>query len=83
MQALQNLFDKLSGIIWGGYVLIPLLALVGIYLTLGLKAMPWRLIPRAFSMLWQGRTPDEASKGAVSCRPLLAAAVWKWKISAT
>lgn len=66
MQALQDLLDKLSGIIWGEYVLIPLLTLVGIYLTLGLKAMPWRSIPKAFSMLWQSRTPDEASKGDIS-----------------
>ena len=66
MQALQNLLDKLGGIIWGEYVLIPLLTLVGIYLTLGLKAMPWRLIPRAFSMLWQGRTPDKENKGDIS-----------------
>ena len=66
MQALQNLLNKLIGIIWGEYVLIPLLALVGIYLTLGLKAMPWRFIPRAFSMLWQGRTPDAEKKGDIS-----------------
>ena len=66
MQALQDLLDKLSGIIWGEYVLIPLLTLVGIYLTLGLKAMPWRYIPRAFSMLWQSRTPDDTNKGDIS-----------------
>jgi AGCS family alanine or glycine:cation symporter len=66
MQATQDLLDKLSGIIWGEYVLIPLLALVGLYLTLGLKAMPWRLVPRAFSMLWQGRKPDAANKGDIS-----------------
>ena len=66
MQALQDLLDKLSGIIWGEYVLIPLLTLVGIYLTLGLKAMPWRSIPKAFSMLWQSRTPDDTNKGDIS-----------------
>jgi len=66
MQALQDLLDKLSGIIWGEYVLIPLLTLVGVYLTLGLKAMPWRYIPRAFSMLWQSRTPDDTNKGDIS-----------------
>ncbi len=66
MQATQDLLDKLSGIIWGEYVLIPLLTLVGIYLTFGLKAMPWRLIPKAFSMLWQGRKPDAANKGDIS-----------------
>jgi AGCS family alanine or glycine:cation symporter len=66
MQALQDLLDKLSGIIWGEYVLIPLLALVGLYLTFGLKAMPWRLTAKAFSMLWQGRKPDAANEGDIS-----------------
>ncbi len=66
MQTLQNLLGKLSDIIWGEYVLIPLLTLVGIYLTIGLKAMPWRSIPRAFSMLWQSRTPDDTNKGDIS-----------------
>ena len=66
MQALQDLLDELSGIIWGEYVLIPLLALVGLYLTFGLKAMPWRLTAKAFSMLWQGRKPDAASEGEIS-----------------
>jgi AGCS family alanine or glycine:cation symporter len=66
MQALQDLLDKLSGIIWGEYVLIPLLALVGLYLTFGLKAMPWRLTVKAFSMLWQGRKPDAANEGDIS-----------------
>jgi AGCS family alanine or glycine:cation symporter len=66
MQALQDLLDKLSGIIWGEYVLIPLLALVGLYLTFGLKAMPWRQTAKAFSMLWQGRKPDAACEGEIS-----------------
>ena len=66
MQALQDLLDKLSGIIWGEYVLIPLLALVGLYLTFGLKAMPWRLTVKAFSMLWQDRKPDAANEGDIS-----------------
>ncbi|MCK5498938.1 MAG: sodium:alanine symporter family protein, partial [Gammaproteobacteria bacterium] len=66
MQALQDLLEKLSGIIWGEYVLIPLLALVGLYLTFGLKAMPWRLTAKAFSMLWQGRKPDAANEGDIS-----------------
>ena len=55
MQVLQNILDRLAGIIWGEYVLIPFLALVGIYLTIGLRAMPWLHFPRACKRLWQGR----------------------------
>ena len=59
MQALQNILDRLAGIIWGEYVLIPLLALVGIYLTIGLRAMPWLHIPYAIKHLWQGRVSGD------------------------
>ncbi len=55
MEWLQDKINTLSGIIWGEYLLIPLLAIVGIYLTTGLYAMPWRKIPLAFQTLWQGR----------------------------
>lgn len=66
MQELQALLNKLSSIIWGEYVLVPLLAIVGIYLTLGLRAMPWAHIPHAFRLLWQGRTPEAGDKGDIS-----------------
>lgn len=59
MQAVQEILDKLGGIIWGEYVLIPLLALVGIYLTIGLKAMPLWHFPQAFKRLWQGRVAED------------------------
>jgi|GEM_PF-5702439 len=35
---------------------------VGIYLTVGLKAMTWRKIPRAFRGLWIGKRPEDESK---------------------
>ncbi|NNM01534.1 MAG: sodium:alanine symporter family protein [Gammaproteobacteria bacterium] len=56
----QEILDELSSLVWGEFVLIPLLALVGIYLTLGLKAYPWRRLPRAFKLLWAGRSADNA-----------------------
>ncbi len=65
MQALQTILDKLAGIIWGEYVLIPLLAFVGIYMTIGLRAMPWLRIPYAINRLWQGRIA-EGKEGDIS-----------------
>ena len=59
MQVLHDILDKAGGIIWGEYLLIPLLALVGIYLTIGLKAMPWLYIPLALKRLWQGRIAED------------------------
>ena len=54
MIELNELISKLSGYIWGEFVLIPLLALTGIYLSFGLRLMPWRNLPMAFCLLWQG-----------------------------
>jgi AGCS family alanine or glycine:cation symporter len=59
MHLLQSLIHWINSVLWGERLgiplLIPLLAFVGIYLTLGLRAMPWRYLPRAFGLLWRGR----------------------------
>ncbi|MEO1926847.1 MAG: alanine:cation symporter family protein, partial [Gammaproteobacteria bacterium] len=66
MQWLQDKLNILSGIIWGEYLLIPLLAIVGIYLTIGLHAMPWRKLPLAFQTLWQGRKTTSQLEGDIT-----------------
>lgn len=66
MHALHDLLNKLSGIIWGEYVLLPLLAIVGVYLTFGLRFMPWRYIAYAFKLLIAGRRGDAGSKGDIT-----------------
>jgi alanine or glycine:cation symporter, AGCS family len=66
MQWLQDKLNIVSGIIWGEYLLIPLLAIVGIYLTIGLYAMPWRKIPLAFQTLWQGRQKTPHVEGDIT-----------------
>ncbi|MBL1143132.1 MAG: sodium:alanine symporter family protein [Proteobacteria bacterium] len=66
MQWLQDKLNTLSSIIWGEFLLIPLLAIVGIYLTIGLYAMPWRKIPLAFKTLWQGRKESSHIEGDIT-----------------
>ena len=66
MQWLHDTLSLLSGIIWGEYLLIPLLAVVGIYLTFGLRAIPWRKTGTAFQLLWQGRKEVDYIKGDIS-----------------
>ena len=66
MPWLQDKLNTLSGIIWGEYLLIPLLTIVGIYLTIGLHAMPWRKLTLAFHLLWQGRKETTHIKGDIS-----------------
>lgn len=59
MERFQELVHTLDNYIWGEYLLIPLLSLVGVYLTIGLRAMPWRRFPQALKQLWQGRLKDD------------------------
>lgn len=55
MQSLTPLLNSLSAFIWGPFTLTLLLG-VGVYLTVGLKFIPWRkTIPYAFGLLVKGR----------------------------
>lgn len=58
MAFISDLLNTLSGIIWGPVTLVLLLG-VGVYLTIGLKAMPWRHVGSAFILLWKGRDSKE------------------------
>lgn len=73
MEKFQQLLNQISGFIWGEYLLIPLLALVGIYLTIGLRAMTWRSIPYAFKQLWRGRIPENQQGDISSFQALMTA----------
>ena len=66
MAKLQEQLEILRDFIWGEYLLIPVLAFVGIYLTIGLFAMPWRKIPLAIAVLWQGRDKTTRQKGDIT-----------------
>ena len=66
-QALTLTTDTLgaiNGVVWGAPMLI-LLALTGLFLTLGLKGRTLSHIPLAFKTLWSGRSGDK-SKGDIS-----------------
>ena len=51
MEAITSLLSSLSSFIWGPIMLALLLG-VGVYLTIGLKLMPWRKIGHAFKLLF-------------------------------
>lgn len=63
MEALTSLLNKLSSFIWGPIILALLLG-VGIYLTIGLKLMPWRKIGYGFKLLFSGQA--EKDQGDIS-----------------
>ena len=55
METLNAVLNSLSGFIWGPFTLVLLLG-VGIYLSLGLKLMPWRQLSNAIKHLITGRS---------------------------
>ncbi|MEX2353718.1 MAG: sodium:alanine symporter family protein [Gammaproteobacteria bacterium] len=67
---LQTLIDTINDILWGDLLgiplLIPLLAIVGIYLTIGLRFLPWRYLLDAASLLWKGRKPGADQAGDIT-----------------
>jgi AGCS family alanine or glycine:cation symporter len=74
---LQTLIDTINNILWGDQLgaplLIPLLAIVGIYLTIGLRCLPWRYLPVAFRLLWAGRKPGKEAGDISSFQALMTA----------
>ncbi|MDT8383843.1 MAG: sodium:alanine symporter family protein [Gammaproteobacteria bacterium] len=54
MQAITQFLNTISGLIWGPMMLVLLLG-TGIFLSVGLRAMPWRHLLAAFALLWRGR----------------------------
>ena len=65
MEALSDLLNLIDGFIWGPVTLVLLLG-VGIYLTIGLRFMPWRYIVPAFRLLFKSR---KASTGEGDITP--------------
>ncbi len=58
MPALTEILNAASGIIWGPIMLVLLLG-TGVFLTIGLKAMPWRQLIAGFKLLWSSRHSTE------------------------
>ena len=59
MQIIIDFLTTVSGIIWGPILLVLLFG-TGAFLTIGLKAMPWRRLIAGFRLLWRGRHATES-----------------------
>ena len=58
MEELTLGLNQLSSFIWGPFMLTLLLG-VGVYLSIGLKLMPWRKIGHGFKLLFSGRADKD------------------------
>lgn len=65
MEILEKLLGQFSNFIWGVPMLVMLFG-IGLYLTLGLRAMPWRKLIAACRYLWQGRESRAGDEGDIS-----------------
>lgn len=59
MKALEVFLNQLSNFVWGPAMLVLLLGM-GVFLTVGLKAFPWRQTPNALLTLWRSRQSKQA-----------------------
>lgn len=64
METITNLIETLNGLVWGKYMLVLILG-TGLYLMVGLRAMPLRQLKYGFQMLWKGRK-ESSDEGDVS-----------------
>ena len=69
LTAIQKLTDWLGavgGVVWGPYVLIPLLLGAGVIMMIGLRFIPWRKLFPAFAVMWAGRKAKESHEGELT-----------------
>ncbi len=56
MNRFAELINQASSVVWGPVMLVFLLG-VGIFLSIGLKGLPWRKTPASLLQLWHSRKP--------------------------
>lgn len=65
-ESIQAALDSMSGFIWGPFFLIPLLLLVGIYLTFRLRGLQFRVLGHALWLALVRRTEGSKVQGDIS-----------------
>lgn len=66
LDRLTNWLGDVGGVVWGPYVLIPLLVGSGIFLMIGLNFIPWRRMVPAFKVMWAGRKAKPGHEGELT-----------------
>ncbi|MDR3299749.1 MAG: sodium:alanine symporter family protein [Candidatus Accumulibacter sp.] len=64
--ALNSWLGDVGSVVWGPFVLIPLLLGVGVILMVGLRFMPLRRMGPAFAVMWRGRKHHPDHKGELT-----------------
>lgn len=61
----MNVMSKMLDVLWGPPMLVLLFG-TGVFLSLGLRFMPWRKLVYALGHIWRGRRPGTAEQGEIS-----------------
>jgi len=64
METIYGMIGAVNGFVWGPVMLFLILG-TGLYLSLGLRFLPVRLIPEGFRLIWKGRKEDK-EEGEIS-----------------
>ncbi|MDO6459307.1 sodium:alanine symporter family protein [Granulosicoccaceae sp. 1_MG-2023] len=65
MEAISAFISTINSLVWGPPMLVLILG-VGLFLSVGLKAMPIRKLGAGFRLMWKGRTASNAeSEGEI------------------
>jgi AGCS family alanine or glycine:cation symporter len=75
MQSVEVVLDRINSFVWGPFLLIPLLLLTGIYLTVRLGALQFRVLGHALWLAFVRRSEGDAGVGDVSHYQSLATAM--------
>lgn len=66
MEQLHDILETISGAVWGPWLLLPLLLGTGIFLTIRLGAIQFRLFGKAMSLAFGRRRKTGGEKGEIS-----------------
>lgn len=75
MESLQGVLNSINSFVWGPYLLLPLLLLTGLYLTIRLGGLQFRILLHAFWLAFFKRREHKDSPGDVSHYQALATAL--------
>jgi AGCS family alanine or glycine:cation symporter len=65
METFEHFLNATSGVIWGP-MMLTLLVGVGIYLTVGLRAITWRRVGYSLRLLWRSRSSPADDQGDIT-----------------
>lgn len=65
MEAFSNFVTWVDGIVWGPIMMVLILG-TGLYLTVGLRFVPWLKLGDGFRLTWHGRSKNEDVHGELS-----------------